>query len=55
MHLRELLLNGEPEEQIQVPWWLRVILACLGGTCVFLSFPDYNLFFLAWIALALEL
>ncbi len=55
VHLKELILREAPEEKIQVPWWLRVILASLGGTCVFLSFPDYNLFFLAWIALALEL
>ena len=40
---------------VHVPWWLRVIFALAGGTCVFLSFPDFNQFYLAYVALALEM
>jgi apolipoprotein N-acyltransferase len=28
---------------------------CLGGTFIFLAFPNHHLFFLAYVALALEL
>ena len=53
--LRTRVLDDAPSVSLKMPWWLRVILAALGGACIFLSFPDYNLFFLAWFALALEL
>ena len=48
-------LDSSSDETIRLPWWLRILLASLGGTCVFLAFPDYDLFFLAWFALALEM
>ena len=41
--------------RIDLPWWLRILFACIGGVCVFLAYPDYNLFFLAYIALFFEL
>ena len=44
-----------PERTIQLPWWLRILLAVVGGTCIFLAFPNFNQFYLAYFALTLEL
>ncbi len=52
---QKFLCEREDENCIQVPWWLRILFAIAGGTCVFISFPDYNQFYLAWICLALEM
>lgn len=41
--------------KIDLPWWARILLAAIGGICVFLAYPDYNLFFLAYVALFFEL
>ncbi len=43
------------ENALKIPLVLRLFLAAVGGTCVFLAFPDYDQFYLAWIALAFEL
>lgn len=43
------------ERTVNVPWWLRISLAVIGGTCVFVAFPNFNQFYLAYFALALEL
>lgn len=43
------------EEGVKVPWPLRILFAVTGGVFIFLAFPDYYQFYLAWIALALEL
>ena len=40
---------------LRLPWFARILSACIGGCCVFLAYPDYNLFFLAYIALFFEL
>ncbi len=53
--IKELLAGEEEEHSIRLPWFLRILLAVVGGTCVFLAFPNYNLFFLAYIALVFEL
>lgn len=44
-----------PGPTIKVPWWLRLTFAAVGGACVFLAFPNFNQFYLAYFALALEL
>lgn len=46
--------KGE-KRALNLPLWLRLLCATLGGVCVFLAYPDYNLFFLAYIALFFEL
>ena len=53
--IKKLLAGEEEEQKIRIPWVLRILLAAVGGTCVFLAFPNYNLFFLAYIALVFEL
>jgi apolipoprotein N-acyltransferase len=49
------LFSSSPTPKIHVPWPLRFLFACVGGTCVFLAFPNFNQFYLAYFALALEL
>ena len=44
---KKLLAGEEEEHSIKLPWILRILLAVVGGTCVFLAFPNYNLFYLA--------
>lgn len=36
-------------------WWLRLLLASIGGCLVFLAYPNYNLYYLAYFALVFEL
>lgn len=38
-----------------MPWLLRILLAVIGGACIFLAFPNFNQFYLAYFALALIL
>ena len=45
----------EDGRSVKVPVWLRFIFALLGGACVFLAFPEFDQFWLAYFALALEL
>lgn len=47
--------HDSPQPELRLPWPLRILLAILGGACVFLAFPDFNQFYLAYIALFLEL
>jgi len=55
-HLRSRLWpSTSPAALFNIPWWLRVALACLGGVCVFLAYPDFNLFYMAYFALCLQL
>lgn len=53
--LIRIFLVDESQKSVAVPWWLRLIFAVTGGTCVFLAFPEFNQFYLAYFALALEL
>ena len=53
--LTRILFSETPSSSISIPWWLRIIFMCLGGTFIFLAFPNHNLFFLAYVALAFEL
>ncbi len=55
LRLSDRLFCDEPLPSVKVPWWARILLACLGGTCVFLAFPDFNQFYLAYFALTLEM
>lgn len=49
------LFADADEPRVRVPWWARILLACLGGTCVFLAFPTFDCFYLAYFALFFEL
>lgn len=49
------LFADADEPRGRVPWWARILLACLGGTCVFLAFPTFDCFYLAYFALFFEL
>lgn len=53
--LTAVFFSSKPELNVRVPWWLRIIFAAVGGTCVFLAFPRFDQFYLAYFALALEL
>ena len=53
--LSQVFFSETPQPTLSVPWWLRLIFMCLGGTFIFLAFPNHHLFFLAYVALAIEL
>lgn len=49
------ILEQEESRCVNVPVWLRLVFALTGGTCIFLAFPEFNFFWMAYFALALEL
>ena len=47
--------SAEVQPSVRIYWPIRILLALLGGSCVFLAYPNFDQFYLAYIALALEL
>ena len=55
-HIHSWFITPEnPELIIKIPWYIRIFLAILGGASVFLAFPNYDQFYLAYFALAFQL
>lgn len=55
--LRAIASNcfADHSQFLDLPWWLRIAFAIIGGSCIFLAFPNFDLNFLAFIALAFQL
>ena len=53
--LEKACFSADEQPSVRIFWPIRLVLALLGGTCVFLAYPNFDQFYLAYIALALEL
>ncbi|MBR4986888.1 MAG: apolipoprotein N-acyltransferase, partial [Proteobacteria bacterium] len=53
--LENACFSAEAQPSVHVYWPIRIVLALLGGVCVFLAYPNFDQFYLAYVALALEL
>ncbi|MFA5624198.1 MAG: apolipoprotein N-acyltransferase [Bradymonadales bacterium] len=57
--VRAFLGEGPSKERLDnvllLPWWLRILLVCVGGCLVFLSFPTFDFYYFAYFALVFHL
>lgn len=54
-YLHEPESSERLDNQLCLPWWLRIVFAVVGGTLIFLAYPTYDQYYLAYFALVFHL